>query len=231
MGPKGSRTPFHMDVYGSFSWSINIIGRKKWRLYQPGKETHFMNSANQIVYTPESPGTEGLDYVEVIQEAGETIFVPSGYYHVVWNETDVISINHNWFNASNICFIWHQLSDALNLVKIEINDLEDCPDFSEQCQHILRANHGMNYNDFCELVMKIWNIRMAEHKIKTKKEDGDNTFNLCTLDLIVLQHLILHHLMEDSQLDVTWKNRLQAEQNNVVLPTPNCRNEVDFDEL
>ena len=33
---------------------------------------------------------------KVVQEAGETIFVPSGWYHQVTNLVDTVSINHNW---------------------------------------------------------------------------------------------------------------------------------------
>eukprot|EP01012_Entosiphon_sulcatum_P022644 TRINITY_DN2761_c0_g1_i1.p1 TRINITY_DN2761_c0_g1~~TRINITY_DN2761_c0_g1_i1.p1 ORF type:complete len:226 (-),score=16.76 TRINITY_DN2761_c0_g1_i1:486-1142(-) len=35
MGPKGTWTPFHCDVFGSFSWSANIVGRKRWVFYHP----------------------------------------------------------------------------------------------------------------------------------------------------------------------------------------------------
>lgn len=31
------RTPFHADVFRSFSWSANICGRKKWIFYPPGE--------------------------------------------------------------------------------------------------------------------------------------------------------------------------------------------------
>jgi hypothetical protein len=42
--------------------------------------------------------------IEVIQEAGEVIFVPSGWHHSVENLDDTISINHNWFNGFNIAW-------------------------------------------------------------------------------------------------------------------------------
>ena len=37
-----------------------------------------------------------------IQEAGETIFVPSGWHHTVENLQDTLSINHNWLNRNNL---------------------------------------------------------------------------------------------------------------------------------
>ena len=38
----------------------------------------------------------------LLQEPGETIFVPSGWHHTVENLDDSLSINHNWLNAHNI---------------------------------------------------------------------------------------------------------------------------------
>lgn len=37
-GPAGSWTPLHRDVFGSFSWSANVAGVKRWTLYAPGQE-------------------------------------------------------------------------------------------------------------------------------------------------------------------------------------------------
>lgn len=35
LGPRGTFTPFHRDVYASYSWSANIVGRKAWWLFHP----------------------------------------------------------------------------------------------------------------------------------------------------------------------------------------------------
>ncbi|CAG7825696.1 unnamed protein product, partial [Allacma fusca] len=86
MGPKGTWTPFHSDVYESFSWSANVIGTKKWHIYPPGGENRFKNAKTKDVkYDYAHPGVKDVDYYEVIQQAGEVIFIPSGWHHVVWN--------------------------------------------------------------------------------------------------------------------------------------------------
>jgi hypothetical protein len=162
------------------------VGQKKWRLYPPGKENIFHDTDNA--------GVEGRDFMEVIQEAGATIFVPSGWHHIVWNEKDTLSINHNWFNATNLCYVWHQLQDALKLVKKEIEDLKDEEEFGEQCQLILKANHGMDYKDFVKLIIKIWKIRDAV-QIKDEQNLHQNH-----LDLGVIKHLVQDHLVIDPDL-------------------------------
>ena len=57
LGIQGTSTPFHKDVYDSYSWSTNVIGRKLWTFWAPDDEAR------------KQPG------VELVQEAGETVFV------------------------------------------------------------------------------------------------------------------------------------------------------------
>ena len=40
---QGSWTPFHTDVFGSYSWSSNIVGRKRWIFLPPGEERKLTN--------------------------------------------------------------------------------------------------------------------------------------------------------------------------------------------
>lgn len=96
-----------------------------------------------------------LSYFEIIQRRGEVIFVPSGWHHQVENVEDTISINHNWFNGSNINFIWNNLVAAFRSAEAEISDCKEGSteeEFSKMCQSLLRASHGMNFEDFFRLL-------------------------------------------------------------------------------
>ena len=77
MGPKGTFTPLHRDVYGSYSWSSNIIGRKRWWLIPPAIKHLFHEHAG-----PHGPGEpemlfdlrelsdpDALDGVVIIEQA------------------------------------------------------------------------------------------------------------------------------------------------------------------
>ena len=55
-----------------------------------------------------------LTPIEVIQRAGELLFVPSGWYHQVENIDDCISINHNWLNGCNADWALRRLSQTLD---------------------------------------------------------------------------------------------------------------------
>lgn len=88
------RTPFHADVFRSYSWSANICGRKKWLLYPPGQEEFLRDSHGNLAYditTPmlqdkgQFPHSEACQPLEIIQEAGEIILVLCGWHHQVYN--------------------------------------------------------------------------------------------------------------------------------------------------
>jgi hypothetical protein len=77
-GSAGSRTERHSDVMHSFSWSVSLLGIKKW--------TFFF----------------GDEHVSLTQTAMSAVFVPSGVEHEVENLTECISVNCNWFNRYNV---------------------------------------------------------------------------------------------------------------------------------
>ncbi|GAB5566565.1 2-oxoglutarate and iron-dependent oxygenase JMJD4 [Prionailurus iriomotensis] len=87
--------------------------------------------------------------LEVTQEAGEMVFVPSGWHHQVHNLEDTISINHNWVNGCNLANMWHFLQQELCAVQQEVSEWRDTmPDWHHHCQVIMRACSGINFEEF-----------------------------------------------------------------------------------
>ena len=166
LGPKGSWTPFHSDVFGSFSWSANVAGFKKWIFIPKGQEPKDIYDILEIL--PKSNGFsfnikehQEISYFEIKQGPGEAIFVPSGWYHQVLNLTDTLSINHNWFNATNLLYIWDQLYQELKKVQKELSDIfeQNDTEWKENCQNLLLASHGMNISTFLDLLGLIYSRR------------------------------------------------------------------------
>ncbi|XP_042383654.1 2-oxoglutarate and iron-dependent oxygenase JMJD4-like [Zingiber officinale] len=157
MGPKGTWTPLHADVFRSYSWSGNVCGRKHW-FFLPPSQCHlvfdrYLRSSVYSIYDDVSekkfPGFRKTIWLECIQEQNEIVFVPSGWYHQVHNLEDTISINHNWFNAYNLSWVWNLLLRDYNVAKEYIEDIRDiCDNFEGLCQRNLAANTGMNFYDF-----------------------------------------------------------------------------------
>uniref|UniRef100_A0A0A0LNV5 JmjC domain-containing protein n=2 Tax=Cucumis sativus TaxID=3659 RepID=A0A0A0LNV5_CUCSA len=157
MGAKGSWTPLHADVFRSYSWSANVCGKKQWFLLPPS-QSHLVFDRNMkaCIYNIFDdiseylfPGFKKATWLECIQEQNEIIFVPSGWYHQVHNLDDTVSINHNWFNSYNLCWVLDLMLRDYNEAKEYIEDIRDiCDDFEGLCQRNLAANTGMNFYDF-----------------------------------------------------------------------------------
>ncbi|KAK1172227.1 2-oxoglutarate and iron-dependent oxygenase JMJD4 isoform X1 [Acipenser oxyrinchus oxyrinchus] len=159
MGPKGSWTPFHADVFHSYSWSANVCGRKKWLLYPPGQEDNLRDCHGNLVYDVTEPILQdkrqfprydkSCQPLEIIQEAGEVIFVPSGWHHQVYNLEDTISINHNWVNSCNVDTMWQYLQRELAAVQSEISEWRDSMDnWHQHCQIMMKSCTGIDYKEF-----------------------------------------------------------------------------------
>lgn len=161
-----SRTPFHADVFSSFSWSTNIVGTKRWIFFPPHEEDKLRDRFGNL---PFDIGDETVKKIiqekevqsfEIIQSAGQTVFVPSGWHHQVWNIEDTISVNHNWFNGCNIHLIWTAMYDKFNEVLREIDDCKDMENFEEHCQLMLKSDFGLDFQMFLEILQCILNNRL-----------------------------------------------------------------------
>ena len=181
LGPKNSWTPFHTDVYGSYSWSANVSGFKKWIFFPRYKEpkNDDVYDVQNILPDLNNPSLdlkrhENLEYFVIMQGPKEVIFVPSGWYHQVFNITDTLSINHNWFNATNSKYILSNLIQELSKVQDEIKDCfeeNNEEEWKELCQKLLLANHGMNFTTFIDLLACIYKRRKSKGEVifSTKK--------------------------------------------------------------
>ncbi|XP_060053393.1 2-oxoglutarate and iron-dependent oxygenase JMJD4 isoform X3 [Erinaceus europaeus] len=144
---------------------------KKWLLFPPGQEEALRDRHGSLPYDVTSPTL--LDRrlhpkqehcsppLEVIQEAGEMIFVPSGWHHQVYNLEDTISINHNWINGCNLANMWHFLQQELRLVQQEIVQWKDTmPDWHHHCQVIMKSCTGINFEEFYHFLKVIAERRL-----------------------------------------------------------------------
>ena len=130
LGQAGTSTRLHADVLSSYSWSTNLVGRKRWHLIPPYYTIFLFDIFGQTLaphlnYSKDAASTmlyPGLSMArrnafEIIQEEGETIFVPSGWYHQVENlesTNSTLSINHNWINGYNISWSWQRINRELS---------------------------------------------------------------------------------------------------------------------
>ncbi|CAG0888147.1 unnamed protein product [Darwinula stevensoni] len=180
-GPKGSWTPWHADVlrwakwgWGwdlnpsappppfsvvclclSHSWSTNVFGQKRWLLLPPGSEVPYIDSHGNMRDSPVGP-----EVIQVIQNPGETLWVPSGWFHRVENLEDTLSINHNFINATNAHHVLEFLLKRLQDVREEISDCSDMDQWDSQCQLLLKSVESMDLKDYGDFLSWIAKRRM-----------------------------------------------------------------------
>lgn len=214
IGPQGSWTPLHSDVYSSFSWSVNITGLKKWIFFPPGEEEKFRDVLGNLPLSFNAESFENVKYSVIYQKKGEAIFVPSGWHHEVYNVEDTISINHNWINGCNLHFVWKALEASMVLVEQEIDELKMTPEFYENCQVMLKSLYGMDYKIFFKLILYISKKRIEE------LEKGSNVYfnkyvfgkNHIKFDLKcilnILQPIVTKFSHYDKYLSTEIKNKI-----------------------
>ncbi len=173
-GPKGTRTGLHADVLRSFSWSINVSGRKRWFLLSP-KYTHLLYDGFGLELAKDFFDCDAQRFpnvakarrhlVRCVQGEGEAIFVPSGWHHTVENLDATVSINHNWFNAWNVHYAWELLQRERHEAEQAIVDCRDMCDSPEEFEALVQrnvaANASMDYAKFAELLILIAESRGA----------------------------------------------------------------------
>ncbi len=173
LGPEGSSTPLHADIFFSHSWSVNLCGRKRWTLV-PVEARGIVARENGVAYRDglqrlrhyvATHGTHELEPIEIVQEAGEAIFVPSGVYHTVVNEADTLSINHNWFTASNSRWPVRRLAQGLHAIRRPLSDFDRNDEI--HVMSLLKRRTGMDIAELCNLFVFI-----AERRLRGDRKRG-----------------------------------------------------------
>ncbi|XP_035204401.1 2-oxoglutarate and iron-dependent oxygenase JMJD4-like [Stegodyphus dumicola] len=226
MGPKGTWTPLHADVFGSYSWSANVCGRKKWLLFPPGTEELLLDDTKKIPYSVNEKELQHLciPHLNVVQETGEIIFVPSGWYHQVHNLEDTISINHNWFNGCNILHIWDCLHLAATDVEKEISDCRIYDDWQEQWQMLLKVHHGMNYASFLQVLESILSSRLTQ--LKTEDLTSINWHHV--FDIVSVRNVCLK--MRTVELPLEVKEQVHVLESKIKSFLTECSEQGNFEQ-
>ncbi|CAO1634894.1 unnamed protein product [Sympodiomycopsis kandeliae] len=162
-GMSGTKTNLHKDVYGSYSWSTNLIGCKTWRIYDY-KDAEFLlhYTESSLLSSSDDLKFQRLKSIEVVQEQGWTIFVPSNSFHTVFNTADTISINQNWCNSICLKSIYTGLKVDMHKTEVALDDVKDMMrqgqtgawegEYWDTVQMVNKSNTGWNWSIFWKMV-------------------------------------------------------------------------------
>ncbi|XP_015453596.1 jmjC domain-containing protein 4 isoform X2 [Pteropus alecto] len=170
MGPTGTWSPFHADIFRSFSWSVNICGRKKWLFFPPGQEEALRDCHGSLPYDVTTPALLDSHLHPMHQHCSPPLEVTQ--------EDDTISINHNWVNGCNVANMWHFLQQELCAVQQEVSEWRDSmPDWHNHCQVIMRSCSGINFEEFYHFLKVIAKRRLlvlAKEASPGEAESGED---------------------------------------------------------
>ncbi|KAK0397382.1 hypothetical protein QR680_002107 [Steinernema hermaphroditum] len=157
IGVRETWTRFHCDVMNSYSWSANVCGRKLWYFVPAGGEEHFRTGKETYAADIREyrDRWQKAGVIEVIQEEGEIVFVPSSWFHQVHNLEDTISINHNFINSSNVDMALSAIQKRIQEIVAEIEDSRNMftdEEFVTQVQLILKADSKVDVATFIDFL-------------------------------------------------------------------------------
>lgn len=138
VGPRRSGTTVHVDPLGTSAWNTLIVGKKRWVLFPPhvpkavvkGRGLIYRGEDDEAIHyfttilprirqrarqaaaakTTDDAMTPYRDFAcyEFTQHAGETVFVPTGWWHAVLNLTHTVGCTQNFCSPRNFDAVWCQ---------------------------------------------------------------------------------------------------------------------------
>ena len=120
MGPCRSGSGIHVDPLATSAWNTLAWGRKWWVLFPPCQSSKIVKPKKHM---PDDTAISwfccvlsrliaaGVPRIEFIQQAGQTVFIPGGWHHVVINLDDTIAVTHNFCSPANFSAVWADVAD------------------------------------------------------------------------------------------------------------------------
>ena len=115
----------HQDPLGTSAWNASVSGVKLWAMFPPmlgkfiaGRELYRKGKGeNREPFfffkdvIPRIKKKYGIEPVIALQKPGDTVFVPSNWWHAVLNLTDTIAVTHNYVGSVNFDVVWREVKE------------------------------------------------------------------------------------------------------------------------
>ncbi|KAK4747488.1 hypothetical protein SAY87_014074 [Trapa incisa] len=178
IGPERSGASWHIDPALTSAWNTLLVGRKRWAMYPPGKvplgvTVHVNDEDGDVNVETPSSLQWWLDYypllvdedkpIECTQLPGETIFVPSGWWHCVLNLETTVAVTQNFVNPKNFEFVCLDMAPGYRhkgVCRAGLLALSDDPSLEAEIVDVCRRD-DMDFSNF----------RRKEKRMKIREED------------------------------------------------------------
>ena len=121
MGSKTSGTNPHLDPSATDAWNTALQGYKWWILFPPGEvdedelvcdpSCSASNYTTKHWYAAVGNNTHKIssDTIHVLQKPGETLYLPYGRVHSVYNFEDCIGVTENYASPADLNALWQAI--------------------------------------------------------------------------------------------------------------------------
>eukprot|EP00978_Attheya_sp_CCMP212_P001405 scaffold2957_cov55-Attheya_sp.AAC.4 len=188
IGPERSGTTVHIDPLATSAWNTLITGKKRWVLFPPhvpkrvakGRGLirkneddeaihYFMTILPRIKQQALKVGNHG-DYenfacYEFTQNAGETVFIPNGWWHAVLNLTHTVGITQNFCSTRNFDQVWIETRTGRKRMAYKL-----LCQLEERYPHLAQRARRMNKRDNFVMKYDPVEIRRREKEEERRKE-------------------------------------------------------------
>jgi len=111
-GGQRSGSAIHKDPLSTSAWNSSLFGRKRWILFPPeARKIHIMPPSVETLWPARIKGPSawfeamlprirseewrGPQPIEILQKAGETVYVPNNWWHIVLNLDPACAVTQN----------------------------------------------------------------------------------------------------------------------------------------
>ena len=101
LSPKRSGQQMHVDPLGTSAWNTLLSGKKRWIVFKPDADVEGdIRESGIDWYLHHYDDCKHLEHWDFMQHPGETVYIPSGYWHNVINLEDCVSVTQNFLPNS-----------------------------------------------------------------------------------------------------------------------------------
>mmetsp|Transcript_22220 Transcript_22220/g.46473 ORF Transcript_22220/g.46473 Transcript_22220/m.46473 type:complete len:554 (+) Transcript_22220:602-2263(+) len=196
VGPCRSGTTVHIDPLATSAWNTLVHGAKRWVLFPPhvpktvvkGRKLILPGEDDEAIHyfttilprmkrrAAAARGAEDDLYAdfecyEFTQFAGETVFVPHGWWHAVLNVTHTVGITQNFCSRRNFDEVWAQTRSGRKKMSCSwLRRLgERYPDLARRAVELNRRDGFVMWEDD-PVEQGKWRRKKAEKERKKKEK-------------------------------------------------------------
>lgn len=103
IGGQHTFSSLHLDIWDTSAWNCVVSGKKLWLFFDKSQEP-FLYDGEVNPFDPDYdkyPLFRKAVPTVCLQQPGDVVFTPSGWWHAVYNLEDGISITENFMNNTN----------------------------------------------------------------------------------------------------------------------------------